>query len=114
MIKTTQRRNKKYVTSSYFDDIRTLRRSKFDTDMRDLRRNYNFDVYRLQQAYVSQEIALWKRGCWELSDYVAKLPNDQLKDLETVYMGQDWAELKDETVETVQRIIADPDNPNSE
>jgi len=111
LIRTTIRRNKKHATSSFFDDIRLLRRSRFDTDYRDLKNGMAFDVGKLQLAYAAQEIILWRRGCMELSDYINRLPNDQLKDLVADYMGEDWTEDKEPVaIETHDKFIADPDN----
>lgn len=111
MILSKTRRNKKIVTSSYFDDIKTLRKSRYETDYRDLYRNSNFDISKLKGAYAIQEIILWRKGCWELSDYVTKLGNHQLENLQTEYFGSDYTEYTDPIIEgPSDRLIADPDN----
>ena len=111
MITTKTKGSKRYLSSSFFDDIRLLRKSRFDTDYRDLKMNTSFDVNRLQQAYLVQQIILWRKGCIELSDYVSKTPIDQLKNTSTVYMGEDWVEETENIVEEkVSKEIADPDN----
>jgi len=111
MIRTIQKKNKKYLTSSYFDDIKFLKKSKYDTDYGDLKRNSTFKVDELKRAYAIQEIILWRKGCIELSDYVSKLPNDQLKDTETLYLGQDWNELEENIdLGSQTKEISDPDN----
>jgi len=111
MIVTKVKRNKKIITSSYFEDIKELKRSKYETDYLDLKRNSEFDIPKLQKAYLIQEILLWRKGCIELSDYVNKLPNNQLEGIETFYLGRDIEEEteKDKTI-AEEKVIADPDN----
>lgn len=111
MIIQSTKRNKKTVTSSFFEDIKLLRKSRHDTDYRDLKMNSNFNVMGLRQAYLVQEIILWRKGCIELSDYVSKLPNNQIEGLHTIYMGENWVEDKEDVIETATtKEIADPDN----
>jgi len=111
LITSKIKREKKYVTSSYFDDIKELRRSKFETDYRDLYRNSAFDISKLQRAYVVKEIELFRLGCFELNEWVSKQSNDNLANINTVYAGQDWTEIDaKEIIVKDTSEIADPDN----
>ena len=112
MITSKTKGKKTYLSSSYFDDIKMLRRSRSDTDYRDLYRNTTIDVARLQGAYVVQEIILWRKGCIELSDHVSKLSNHQLEGIVTVYMGQDWNDTINDKETFTIGDIASPDDQN--
>jgi hypothetical protein len=75
-----------------------LKKSKFETDYRDLYRNSEFNIEKLKLAYVIQEIKLWRMGCYELSKYVSDLPKTQLENVYADYVGEDYDALlaKDE------------------
>jgi hypothetical protein len=95
MIVTTNRGSKKHITSSFFKDISLLRASEVDTNYRQQyreRKNSSFDLDRLKLAYATQKLILFKKGCRELSEYVSKLNESQLKDITTNYIGSDYEE----------------------
>lgn len=95
MIKTirTRKDGKRIITSSYFDDIRMLRKSKSDTFATFSRFDKDaleFDRSGWQLSMVAMEIALWRRGCQELTSYVNSLKPAQVEMIaETRYMGAD-------------------------
>lgn len=90
---TTKTKGKiKTYSSSYFDDVRVLRKSKYETDFRDLYRNSTLNVTALQGAFAVKELSLWRMGCIELSDFVSKIPNSQLEFVRTNYMGEDYVD----------------------
>jgi hypothetical protein len=105
VIVTKQRGKKKYVTSSYFADLRLLRQSRFETDYRDLKRNTKFNTEKLQLAYVVQMIKTWKMGCQELSAYIAGLNSAQVENTVAVYEGRDYIEDDDSITSPVSDYI---------
>lgn len=93
-IKRTKKNGIKVVTSSYFDDVRMLRESIKDSGISQMRhdKNCHFDVEALMGASAAQQILLWKRGCYELSNYVESMKPEQWKNYETLYMGESYTE----------------------
>jgi len=89
MIISKSRGIKKTVTSSYFDDVTMLRKSRSESELGKLRKEGNFNVPALQQAYLIQEIKLWKMGCNELNTWVSQRSEAELKNVTTKYMGDD-------------------------
>ena len=91
MIKSTTTKGKKKITltSTYFEGLKDLRKSKFDTDFYDMK---GFNTNELRRQYAIQELVLFKNGCRELTEYVNKLPSNLIKDVVTVYAGQDYIE----------------------
>lgn len=79
------------ITSSCYDDIRTLRESLRDSNISNMKhdKNCHFDIGALQLAATAQIIALWHEGTRELNDYVTKLGKDRWQHYETQYMGVD-------------------------
>lgn len=109
MIVTTQRGKKKYVTSSFFKDLRLLKQSRFETDYRDLKRNTTFDTSKLQLAYVVSMIKLWKQGCQELSSYIAGLNVNQLENVVSIYEGTDYTEDEEKVIVKSTYVPTDED-----
>lgn len=99
-IVTTTKGSKKHLTSSYFQDISVLRSSRADWNASKpkywQKNEDEFDTDKLKRAYAIQEIILWRKGCIELSDYVSRLNESQLKDVTTKYMGEDYEEYTGE------------------
>jgi hypothetical protein len=104
---TKQRGKKKYITSSYFSDLRLLKQSRFETDYRDLKRNTEFNTSKLQLAYVIQMIKIWRMGCQELSHYIANLNNAQVENVIAVYEGADYSEYEDVEIEKSTYVPTD-------
>lgn len=96
---TTTRGKKKHVTSSYFKDIAVLRSSEIDTNYRQLyreRKNMDFDISKLQLAYVVQKLILWHKGCQELTDYLMKLSNKDIENVVPDYPGEYYEEYTED------------------
>jgi uncharacterized lipoprotein YehR (DUF1307 family) len=92
MIKVSTKGKTKHVTSSYFDDMRLMKKSEFETDYRDIKRNTKFDAIKLKAAYAVQKIILWRKGCIELNQWVSTQNNSQLQNVTTDYLGEDYYE----------------------
>lgn len=89
MIKTYMKGDKKYATSTYFDDMNLLKQSKKDTS----REYYNLDQqYRqkLEISYAASLIRFWHLGCKELTEWA--LAQHPESDYITVYKGENWKE----------------------
>ena len=91
-IRQTTRGKITHVTSTYFDDLRMIKKSEVETDYRDLHRNSNFDIAALKQSYAVQKLILFKKGCQELSEWAIQLPKDRCENITTDYMGEDYEE----------------------
>jgi hypothetical protein len=114
--RVTKAGKKRTVTSSYFDDVRMIRNQKMDQkqSLYDLRHEcakdhtrMQFNTEELALAQAVMEITLWKKGCWELNDWVNKHSNKELLDgcYTTKFMGESWEDLvaKDEREEAFKR-----------
>jgi hypothetical protein len=100
---------KKIISSSYFDDLSFLKKSEFETDYRDIKRNTTFDPGKLKLAYTVSKILMWKKGCAELNAHVNGLGKSQLENVETKYMGMDWVEYEEPVVHEKRDISTIPD-----
>lgn len=82
----------KVVTSTYFDDIRTLNESMRDTDFQGMKhdKSCTFDTNALKLAVAVKKITLWRQGCAELSNFAENLKEGQLSHYETQYMGEEY------------------------
>jgi hypothetical protein len=94
---TTMRGKKKHITSSYFKDISVMRASEIDSNYRQMHRDRSgLDIPKLKLAYVIQKIKLWRQGCQELSDYIAKLSNHEIENVVADYVGEDYEEYTED------------------
>jgi hypothetical protein len=109
MIITKQRGKKKYITSSYFGDLRLLRQSRYETDYRELKRETEFNTAKLQQAYVVQMIKTWKMGCQELSQYISNLNSAQVENVVAEYWGSDYKEDEEKQIVQSDYVPTDED-----
>jgi hypothetical protein len=100
---------KKIISSSYFDDLSFLKKSEFETDYRDIKRNTNFDSAKLKLAYTVSKIIMWKKGCAELTAHVNTLGKSQLENIETRYLGSDWIEYSEPVIHEKRDISTIPD-----
>lgn len=91
-VKRTKKNGVKVITSSYFDDVKMLRESMRDSGISQMRhdKECHFDISRLMVESAAKQIALWKQGCYELSQYVQNMKEPQWKNYETEYMGEDY------------------------
>jgi len=110
MITVKTKGKKKIVSSSFFEDLAILKKSEYETDYRDIYQNSTFDGGALKRAYAVQKITLFKKGCWELTDWVAKQSNQQLDGITTQYFGKDYEEYVEKDIIFEEKFIADPEN----
>jgi len=98
MIKQTKRGNVIHISSSFYDDMKLMKRSEYDTDYRDLRYNSNMDVEKLKLSYVVQKIILWKKGTQEISQWAMQQPNDYFtrNNVKLDYIGEDWVPYEED------------------
>ena len=52
----------------------------------------------------AKQIALWKQGCYELSQYVQNMKEPQWKNYETEYMGEDYVPTDEELAESFKKL----------
>lgn len=88
---TVRRGKKRYLTSSYFDDIKaTVYEQKKELDYFGMKKNNPEMLAKLQQSWVLMEFDLWKKGCHELSEHVKNMTDAQVAQYDgTIYMGLD-------------------------
>lgn len=91
MIRTYNRGEKYFATSTYFDDMALLKQSRMDSKSTDLD---PATKERLAISYVATLIKFWRYGCIELSEWAEKQPKGTK--YTTVYKGMDLEESEAE------------------
>lgn len=88
----TLKSGKKKISSSYFDDVKMLKKSLSETDFRGMRAEKGniFDLETFSMENAIMQIMTWEKGCREVTNYVKDLNANQAADIETVYMGEDY------------------------
>lgn len=105
-------KNKTIVTSSFFEDVRMMKKTYQDEELRNMRWSnspkgdqeyYKQNFGKIKLAATVQMITLWKQGCRELTAWVESLTEKQIQEhnYETKYMGEVWKPYES----------LDPENP---
>ena len=89
MIKTYTRGNKRYATSTYFDDMTLLKQSRMDSRTLDIEDNQK---QKLSLSYATALLKFWRLGCIELSEWAQAQHSES--EYITVYKGENWKELE--------------------